>query len=176
VAHQALLPAPETARLLAAALRADFQRFELLVNEMDTLRQRAEALVQGTPGAMVATVPGLSLWHGAQYVSLVGEPDRFQTADQVWASVGFDVVQDHSGDRRRRGHITKQGQPYGRAILYQMGFAATRQCPAIRRAMQRAQQRGKCHAETVIHAAHKTNRICFHLYQHNMPFDPHKVQ
>jgi transposase len=125
---------------------------------------------------VVATVPGLSLWLAAQYVGLVGDPGRFQTADQVWALVGFDIVQDHSGDRRRRGHLTKQGQSYGRAVLFQMGFAASRRCPAIRRAKQRARRRGKGHAGAVIHAAHKTNRICFHLYQHGIPFDPDKVQ
>jgi transposase len=176
VAQQALLPAPDRAQLLAEMVRAEFQRFELLLAEMATLRQQAETLVQGTPGAVVATVPGLSLWLAAQYVGLVGDPGRFQTADQVWALVGFDIVQDHSGDRRRRGHLTKQGQSYGRAVLFQMGFAASRRCPAIRRAKQRARRRGKGHAGAVIHAAHKTNRICFHLYQHGIPFDPDKVQ
>ncbi len=110
------------------------------------------------------------------YPGLVGDPGRLQIADQVWALAGFDIVQDHSGDRRRCGHLTKQGQSYGQAVLFQMGLAASLGCPAIRRAKQLVHQRGKGHGAAVIHAAHKTIRICFHFYQHGIPFDPHKVQ
>jgi len=174
VAHEALLPPPGRAQLLAELLSADFHRYQQLCEEMTDLRTRATVLVRTTPGTVIATVPGLSEFQAAQYAGLVADAARFDHADQVWALVGFDTIQDDSGDRRRRGKITKRGHPYGRAVLFQMGLSASMACPAIGRAKQRALQRGKCKLVATIHAAHKTNRICFHLYKHGVAFDPHK--
>jgi transposase len=174
IVQHALLPPPDTAQLLAEQLSVDVRRYAQLCVELADLRTRAEILLRASPGAVVATVPGISDFLAAQYLGLVADVRRFAHADQVWALVGFDIVQDDSGDRRRRGRITKRGQPYGRAVLYQMGLSASLACAAIGRAKQRARQRGKSKIEATLHAAHKTNRICFHLYQHGVPFDPHK--
>ena len=119
---------------------------------------------------------GLSLFQAAQYGSVVGDADRFDHADQVWALVGLDVVQNDSGDRRQRGKITKRGGAYERAVLYQMGHSASMACPVIERAKQRALQRGKCKVVATIHAAHKTNRICFHLYKTGVAYEPAKAR
>lgn len=172
IAQNALLLPPATAQLLAEHLGADLRRYQQFSTELADLRERAETLLRATPGAVVATVPGISDFLAAQYVGLVADVSRFAHADQVWALVGFDTCQDDSGDRRRRGKITKRGLPYGREVLFRMGFSASLSCPAIGRAKQRAQQRGKSSLEATIHAAHKTNRICFHLYKHGIPFNP----
>lgn len=107
---------------------------------------------------------------------MVGTAERFTHADQVWALIGFDVVQTDSGDRRRLGKLTKQGAPYGRAVLFQLGLSASQACPAVDRAKQRALRRGKSKVEATLHAAHKTNRICSHLYRHQIPYDPEKTR
>lgn len=172
IAQNALLLPPATAQLLTDPLRADFRRYQQFCTELADLRERAETLLRATPGAVVATVPGITDFLAAQYVGLVADANRFAHADQVWALVGFDICQDDSGDRRRRGKITKRGLSYGREVLFRMGFSASLACPAIGRAKQRARQRGKSGLEATIHAAHKTNRICFHLYKHGIPFNP----
>ena len=172
IAHRAVLPPRAMAALLAAQVRADFQRYLHYQTQLAHLRAQAEALLRRSSGVVVATVPGISDFLAARYVSVVADVHRFEHADQVWALVGFDIVQDDSGDRRRRGAITKRGQPYGRDVLYQLGFFTSRACSVIRRAKLRALRRGKSHIEAVIHAAHKANRMCFHLYKHGIPFDP----
>lgn len=171
VARNALLAPESTLQLLVAQLRPDLQRYWQLCDQMAVLRAQAESVVRSTPGAVLATIPGISDFLAAQYVGLVGDVRRFEHADQVWALVGFDTVQDDSGDRRRRGKITKRGLPYGREVLFQMGLSASMACPVIGDAKRRAQARGKSNLEATIHAAHKTNRICFHLYTHGIPFD-----
>ena len=172
VAHHALLPPVDLAQQLAHQVQEDLQRFQRLSQNLAQLKARAEALVRRSPGAVVATVPGIGDFLAAQYVGLVADIQRFDHADQVWALAGFDIVQENSGDQRRRGHLTKRGRPYARAVLYRMGLNASSACPAVRRAKQRARQRGKSKVIANIHAAHKTNRICFHLYRHGIPFDP----
>lgn len=175
VAQNAMLLPPSVVELLAEQVRQDFENLQQTQATMARLRCQAEAQVQRLPGAVIATVPGLSAFQAAQYVGLVGEAERFEHADQVWALVGFDVVQNDSGDRRRRGKLTKQGAAYGRAVLFQMGLSASMACPAIGRAKQRALKRGKTKVEATLHAAHKTNRICFHLYRQRIPFDANKL-
>jgi transposase len=165
------LLAPEITPILAMPVRSDFARYQELQAERAALQARAEALVATTPGAGIATVPGMSLFLTAQYVAIVGDVTRFTHADQVWALVGFDPHQDDSGDRRRRGKITKRGESWYRAVLYQMGLSVSLKCPAVTRAKTRAQQRGKSNVAAILHAAHKVNRICFHLYQHHECFD-----
>jgi transposase len=174
VAHNAMLLAPEMAALLAAHVRSDFTRCQQLAAEIAALQARAETLVAATAGAGIATVPGLSPFLAAQYVAVVGDITRFTHADQVWALVGFDTCQDDSGDRRRRGKLTKRGEAWYRAVLYQMGLSASLACPAVARAKTRALNRGKSKVAATLHAAHKVNRICFYLYQHNACFDAAK--
>lgn len=155
-------------------MQQDLRSHQRLSEDLAHLKTRAEALLRNSPGAVVATVPGIGDFLAAQYVGLVADIQRFDHADQVWALAGFDIVQEDSGDQRRRGHLTKRGRPYARSVLYQMGLNASMACPAVQRAKQRARRRGKSKVVANIHAAHKTNRLCFHLYRHGIPFDPNK--
>jgi transposase len=174
VAHNTMLLPRDLTTILAAHVRHDFARYERLKAAIAQLQARAETLLATSAAAGIADIPGLSAFLAAQYVAVVGDVERFEHADQVWALVGFDTVQNDSGDRRRQGKLTKRGEAWHRAVLYQMGFSASKDCPAIARAKARAVQRGKSKVAANLHAAHKVNRVCFHLYKHHERFDPAK--
>jgi transposase len=176
VFQELLLPPPTLVRPLIAPLRNELARYLQLSDDLQALRQRAESVLEASLAAVVATIPGISAFLAAQYVGLVGDITRFAHADQVWAMVGYDTIQSDSGDRRRHGKLTKRGKPYGRAVLYQMGICASKDCPAIARAKTRARQRGKTKIEANIHAAHKTNRMCFYLLKHGVPYDAQRAR
>lgn len=172
VAHNAMLLSTETTALYAGYVRDDLARYIQLEAQLAALQTRAVALFRTTRAVGIAAIPGISEFLAAQYVAIVGDVRRFDHADQIWSLVGFDTVQDNSGDRRRLGKLTKRGAPWQRATLYQMGLSASLKCPAIAQAKARARQRGMSRVAATLHAAHKVNRICFHLYQHNERFDP----
>lgn len=171
-----LLPPQSVVQPLLAPLRSDFTRYLQLSDDLADLQHRAETLVMDSPGAVLVTIPGIGPFLAAQYVGLVGDVTRFAHADQVWALVGFDTIQSDSGDHRHHGKLTKRGLAYGRAVLYQMGLSVSKDCPAVARAKARALQRGKTKTEANIHAAHKTNRMCFHLLTDGVVYDPHRAR
>lgn len=176
VVHNALLPPDELAQGLSERLQADWLRFQILETRLDQLCQQADNLVHHSPAAVLTTFTGISTFLAAQYLAYVLDVRRFQHADQIWSLAGFDVAQDDSGDRRRRGKITKRGDGGLRQVLYTIGLNTSQHCPAIARAKERALQRGKGKVGAVIHAAHKANRICYHLLLHQVPFDPQLVR
>jgi hypothetical protein len=90
----------------------------------------------------------------------------------VWAFVGYDPVTDGTGDRPERiGHISKHGDPAGRDRLFQMGYRVAQNYAPVSLTFLNAFDRGKCEVEATIHAAHRVNRICFHLLKNDEPFE-----
>jgi len=176
VVQEALLPPPEMALLLAQRLQTDFARYLHLAQRLEQLRQQAEELIPHSPGAVLTTLPGVGPFQAAQYLAYIGDVQRFAHADQIWSLAGFDVQQDDSGDRRRLGKITKRGNPGLREVLFSIGLNTSQHCPAIAKAKERALQRGKGPVGAVIHAAHKANRICYHLLWYQVPFDPEQMR
>lgn len=172
VIEHALLPPPELAELLAERLQADFFRYQKVLQRLATLQQQAEILVPQSEAAVLVTFPGIGSFLAAQYMAYLIDVRRFAHADQIWSFAGFDVTQDESGDRRRRGKISKCGPAGLRLTLFRMGLNTSQYCPVIAKAKQRALARGKGNIGAVLHAAHKTNRICFYLLTHQIPFDP----
>ncbi len=121
---------------------------------------------------MLTSFPGIGAFLAAQYLAHIIDHRRFDYADQIWSFAGFDVSQDDSGDRRRQGKISKRGSAGLRLVLFRIGLNTSQYCPLIKRTKQRALARGKRNVGAVLHAAHKANRICFHLLTHQIPFDP----
>jgi transposase len=176
VVNNAVLPPAHVAALLAEQLQADFTRYLILEHDYLDLAQQAQALVPGSAGAVLTTVPGVSVLLAARYLAHLGHPQRFATAAQVWSFAGFDPVTQQSGDFRRIGHISRKGDPGLRDTLFLIGLHTARNIPAIGRIKQRAKARGMGDVAATLHAAHKANRICHHLLYHQVPFDPDRVR
>jgi hypothetical protein len=107
----------------------------------------------------------------ASYLAGIGSAERFQSPAQIWAFAGFDPITSGSGDHPdRAGHISKRGDPAFRNTLYQMGYQVSLHYAPVSLTFLDAFDRGHCEIEATIHAAHRVNRICFHLVQHDEPF------
>ena len=176
VVQNALFLPEEMAELLAERLQADFSHYQLLQARMGHLQQQAEDLVPQTPAAVLTTIPGISAFLAAQYLAYIINVQRFDHPDAIWKLAGFDVIRNDSGDRRRIGKISKRGDPGFRRVLFQIGLNTSVHCPALARAKNRALLNGKNSVGAILHAAHKANRICYHLLTHQIPFDPLEVQ
>src|SRR5512145_451138 len=95
------------------------------------------------------------------------------SADPIWAFAGFDPVLVQSGDTSRLGHISKHGDPALRDTLYHIGHSLTRHCPPITEAFHRAYHGHRNRRVlAILHAAHKANRLLYHLLLHQEPYDP----
>ena len=66
------------------------------------------------------------------FVLIVGEADRFQCSKQVASYLGLVPLEDSSGNRRRLGHITKQGSSMLRFLLVEVAQVTVRSVPRWR--------------------------------------------
>lgn len=78
-------------------------------------------------------------------------PERFANPRKVTAYVGFDPVEDSSGERRRIGSISKQGSRLLRFLLVEAGQIAVRRDQELARVYQRVLvRRGHAKAKVAI--------------------------
>ena len=66
------------------------------------------------------------------FVLIIGEAERFQCGKQVASYLGLVPLEDSSGNRRRLGHITKQGSSILRFLLVEAAQVTVRSLPEWR--------------------------------------------
>src|SRR6516164_2029422 len=78
------------------------------------------------------THPGVGALTALAFVLIIGKAERFQCGKQVGCYLGLVPLEDSSGDKRRLGHITKQGKSLLRFLLVEAAQGTSRTIPAWR--------------------------------------------
>lgn len=134
------------------------QRDELcqMLQEMKTRIDRVESWLAAQAEADVRvqrlrTHYGIGRLTGLCLVHTLECVERFANARKVTAYVGFDPVEDSSGERRRIGSISKQGSRLLRFFLVEAGQIAMRQDQDLARVYQRVLvRRGHAKAKVAV--------------------------
>jgi len=69
---------------------------------------------------------------GTAFVLIIGRADRFQCGQQIASYLGLIPLEESSGERRRLGHITKQGNSLLRFLLVEAAQVTVRSIPEWR--------------------------------------------
>jgi transposase len=97
------------------------------------LTQAIEQEVEKYPAAQrLRTHPGVGPLTALAFVLIIGRADRFQCGKQIASYLGLVPLEDSSGNRRRLGHITKQGNALLRFLLVEAAQVAARSLPEWR--------------------------------------------
>jgi transposase len=97
------------------------------------LSQAVEREVEKCPEAQrLATHPGVGPLTAMAFVLIIGKAERFQCGKQVASYLGLVPLEDSSGNRRRLGHITKQGSSMLRFLLVEAAQSTVRSLPEWR--------------------------------------------
>src|SRR6476620_5420077 len=97
------------------------------------LSQAIEQEVEKCPEAQrLATHPGVGPLTAMAFVLIIGKAERFQCGKQVASYLGMVPLEDSSGNRRRLGHITKQGSSILRFLLVEAAQVTVRSLPQWR--------------------------------------------
>src|SRR5262249_50260937 len=83
------------------------------------------------------------------FVLILGEVDRFGCGKQIASYVGLVPAEDSSGERRRLGHISKQGNSLLRFLLVEAAQVTVRKNPKWRNQFFHLQMRGEKKMEKV---------------------------
>ena len=126
----------ESFRLAPWAGRRRHDLLELLDRLNPTIAELSQAIereVEKCPEARrLMTHPGVGPLTALAFVLIIGEVDRFQCGKQVASYLGLVPLEDSSGNRRRLGHITKQGSSMLRFLLVEAAQVTVRSLPQWR--------------------------------------------
>jgi transposase len=78
------------------------------------------------------THPGVGALTALAYVLIIGRADRFGCGKQIASYLGLVPKEESSGNRRRLGHITKQGSSILRFLLVEAAQVTVRSIPEWR--------------------------------------------
>ena len=97
------------------------------------LSQAVEREAEKCPEAQrLMTHPGVGALTALAFVLIIGETERFQCGKQNAAYLGLVPLEKSSGNRRRLGHITKQGSSIVRFLLVEAAQVTVRSLPEWR--------------------------------------------
>ena len=126
----------ESFRLGPWASRRRRDLLELLDRLNPTIAELTQAIEQEAekcPAAQrLRTHPGVGALTALAFVLIIGEADRCQCGKQVASYLGLVPLEDSSGNRRRLGHITKQGSSILRFLLVEAAQVTVRSLPEWR--------------------------------------------
>jgi transposase len=125
------------------------------------LTQAIEQEVEKHPEAQrLQTHPGVGYLTALAYVLIIGRAERFQCGKQIASYLGLVPSEESSGDRRRLGHITKQGSSLLRFLLVEAAQVTVRSDPEWRsRYFHLAMRRGRKIAKVAM-----ARRLAVRLY------------
>ena len=97
------------------------------------LTQAIEEEVEKCPAARrLQTHPGVGPLTALAFVLIIGRADRFQCGKQIASYLGLVPLEKSSGNQRRLGHITKQGNSLLRFLLVEAAQVTARSLPEWR--------------------------------------------
>ena len=126
----------ESFRLAPWASRRRRDLLELLDRLTPTIAELSTAVEQEAERCPEAkrlrTHPGVGSLTALAFVLIIGRAERFQCGKQIASYLGLVPSEESSGDRRRLGHITKQGSSLLRFLLVEAAQVTVRSDPAWR--------------------------------------------
>jgi transposase len=106
------------------------------------------------------THPGVGPLTALAFELVIGTPNRFHCGKQIASYVGLVPTEASSGDRRRLGHISKQGNALLRFLLVEAAQVTVRSLPEWRsRFFHLALRRGRKIAKVAM-----ARKLAVHLY------------
>jgi transposase len=122
--------------LLPWASRRRRDLLELLDRLSPTIAELSQAIEQEAekhPEAKrLMTHPGVGPLTALAFVLTIGKAERFQCGKQIASYLGLVPLEKSSGNRRRLGHITKQGSSMVRFLLVEAAQVTVRSLPEWR--------------------------------------------
>ena len=123
----------ESFRLAPWASRRRRELLELLDRLNPTIAELSRAVdeeAEKCPEAKrLMTHPGVGALTALAFVLIIGNAERFRCGKQVASYLGLVPLEESSGNRRRLGHITKQGSSIVRFLLVEASQVTVRRLP-----------------------------------------------
>jgi transposase len=126
------------------------------------------------------TIPGIGLLTATALASSLGEVHRFPSGRHLASALGLTPRESSSGNTRRLGRISKQGDPYLRMLLVHgartvLLHAKRSKNPDRLRTWALERQRISGHNKATVALANKLARIVWAVWRNERPYQPEVV-
>jgi transposase len=125
---------------------------------------------------LLMTHPGVGPITGLAFVLVIGEVQRFAGSRQLASYLGLIPSEDSSGQRRRLGGISKQGNTLLRTLLVEAGQTACRQDAELRRAYQRLCHKKQHTGTAKVMVARKLAVRLYWMWKTQQPYPSARLQ
>lgn len=150
----------------------------------DVERQLKALTKHNTDVQRLQTIAGVGLLTSTALVAAVGNPQRFPSGKHLSSWLGLTSSEHSSGNRRRLGKITKQGDTYLRTLLVHGARSLLSRIKTLQRAgkaLPRLHQWAAAlelrvgHNKAACALANKLARICWAVWTSQNDFNPNHV-
>ena len=136
-----------------------------------------EAAAAADPRArLLQTHPGVGPITALAFVLVIGDVERFACSGKLCSYLGLIPSEESSGQRRRLGSISKQGNPLLRTLLVEAGQTASRYDPELRRCYQRLCHRKQYTGIGKVMVARKLAVRLYWMWKSQQPYVPARMQ
>lgn len=165
---------------LASAVEPLLVTHERLCEQLKAVDAKVEQAIENDARPKrLTTIPSVGAVTAVTFIAVVDDIGRFSSAAKVCSYLGLVPREYSSGERQRRGHITKAGNSRLRSLLVECAWGILRhanpQTQALSEwALRIAARRGKRIAAVAL--ARKLAGILFAMTQHGSDFEPERLR
>lgn len=165
------LAPPADARLRAERLGRDIRRWRALVSDVEALEAQVGALLKGTAGEVLKTLPGVREVRAAAFAVHALPIERFPTAEHLYSFTGLAPARYESATIRKARSISRQAPGERRDALMGIAWGLSQHCEAFRERNRELRGRGMRPIEARVAIARHACRLAHRMLQTQEPFD-----
>jgi len=162
----------------AARRRKDcFHLLDELDQVIPDLTQAVVKAVENHPQArLLNSHPGVGPMTALGFALILGPVERFECSRQVASYLGLIPVEDSSSERRRLGHLSKQGNSLLCYLLVEAGQGVARWDPEFQRIYRRINHRKQHKGIAKVAIARKLAIRLYWMLKTNQPYSSTRTQ
>jgi transposase len=170
------LPPPADAATRAARLGRSVARWRALAADISALDGDLTALLAGTDGQILTTLPGVATSRAAGFAAFSLPIARFPSAEHLYSATGLAPASYQSATLNRRGRISRQGLPEHRDALMNLAWGLSQHCSVFIERDAQLRARGMRPIQARVALARHACRLAHSLLKTQQPFDEQRYR
>ncbi len=167
---------PELEAEVAFEVDLLLDQYDLLEVQIEAADRRVAGLLDGELARRLQTIPGVGPSITAALISEIGDINRFDNVDQLFAYAGVHPAERSSGTKganpETSWHMSKAGNSHLRAAAYRMALVGISHNPVIAAHYERKRTAGKSKMNALGHCMRKSLSLVWGVWRNGADFDP----